>query len=299
MKIAFLGIGEMGIGMAENILAKNGALIFWNRTKDKPHVQELAEKGGELRQTVEEAVEGAEYVCINLTNDKAVWAVCEQVLPAVKRGTVIMDFSTIAPESACELAEKFSARGCTFLDCPVSGGSAGARAGTLAIMAGGDRAGFEQARPVLEMCGTNVRYMGASGAGQKAKLINQLLTWVNQAVVCEAMLLAEKVGIDLTALNKVLLTSWGRSWMLERSVERYIIPRDFESPSGVELMVKDYNLILKMAEKAGCAIPIAVEAKKPYDIAMESGLAKKDPSVILEVMERYNTHGGREGAHEK
>ena len=288
MKIAFLGIGEMGIGMAENILAKNGKLIFWNRTKNKPHVQELAQKGGELKQTVAEAVAEADYICINLTNDKAVSAVCEEVLPAVKHGALIMDFSTIAPESACTLAEKFAEKGCIFLDCPVSGGSAGAKAGTLAIMAGGDAEGFKRALPVLEMCGTNVRHMGKSGTGQKAKLINQLLTWVNQAVVCEAMLLAEKVGIDLTELNKVLLTSWGRSWMLERSVERYIIPRDFESPSGVELMVKDYNLILQMAEKAGCAIPIAVEAKKPYDIAMESGLAKKDPSVIIEVMERNN-----------
>jgi 3-hydroxyisobutyrate dehydrogenase len=144
---------------------------------------------------------------------------------------------------------------------------------------------------VLSMCGANIRHMGQSGLGQKAKLINQLLTWVNQAVVCEAMLLAEKSGIDLPNLYNVLKTSWGRSWMLERSVERYIIPRDFESPSGVELMVKDFNLILKMSEQVSCDIPISKKAKEPYDQAMAEGLAKKDPSVIIEVMERNNQKG--------
>lgn len=286
MKVAFIGIGEMGVGMAENILRKNGELIFWNRTKDKPHVLSLIKQGAELKDSIVQAVDGAEIVCINLTNDAAVQTVCKELMACVKAGMAVVDFSTVAPETACELAQSFATVGVQFIDCPVSGGSAGAKAGTLAMMAGGSKEAFEKAYPVLEMCGTNVRHMGPSGTGQKAKLINQLLTWVNQAVVCEAMLLAEKAGIDLTALNNVLKTSWGRSWMLERSVERYIIPRDFESPSGVELMVKDYNLILKMADQLNCEIPITREAKKPYDAAMQSGLAKKDPSVIIEVMEK-------------
>ncbi len=288
MKVAFVGIGEMGFGMAKNILQKNGSLLFWNRTKDKPHVLELVEAGATLTQELSDAVKEADYIGINLTNDNAVKAVCGELKSMVKPGAIIMDFSTDAPETAEEMAAMFKETGVDFLDCPVSGGSMGANAGTLAIMAGGSKEAFDKALPIMEMCGTNVRYMGKSGCGQKAKLINQLLTWVNQAVVCEAMLLAEKVGIDLAELNQVLKTAWGRSWMLERSVDRYIIPRDFESPSGVELMVKDYNLILKMAEKVHCAIPISVEAKKPYDIAMDTGYAKKDPSVIIEVMEKNN-----------
>lgn len=288
MNIAFIGIGEMGYGMADNILKKNGELIFWNRSKDKPHVLALVEAGAKLAQELAEAVADADFVCMNLTNDTAVSAVCDQLKDCLKPGTIVMDFSTVAPETANRIADEFAAKDVKFLDCPVSGGSAGAKAGTLAIMAGGDADAFQKALPIFNMCGNNICHMGPSGTGQKAKLINQLLTWVNQATVCEAMLLAEKAGINLTSLNNVLLTSWGRSWMLERSVSRYIIPRDFESPSGVELMVKDYNLILKMADQLGCAIPIAVEAKKPYDIAMETGLAKKDPSVIIEVMEKTN-----------
>ena len=291
MEIAFIGIGEMGAGMAENILKKNGKLTIWNRTRDKPHVKSLVESGAHLADTLEEAIFSAGCICFNLTSDVSVRAVAEEVLCHVKPGALLMDFSTISPDTARSVNGAFREKGAFYLDCPVSGGSAGARNGTLAIMVGGEEEKFRQGLPVFEMCGSNIQYMGESGLGQKAKLINQLLTWVNQAVVCEAMLLAERSGIDLPALYKVLSTSWGRSWMLERSVERYIIPRDFESPSGVELMVKDFNLILDMAQQAGCDIPIARTAKAPYDQAMEEGLAKKDPSVIIEVMERTNLKG--------
>jgi 3-hydroxyisobutyrate dehydrogenase-like beta-hydroxyacid dehydrogenase len=288
MNILFIGIGEMGVGMAGNILQKNSRLTIWNRTRDKPHVRDLLERGAVFAENLAAAVAEAEFICFNLTSEAAVEAVATDILPHIRPAAVVMDFSTISPDSAAALAKRFAGKGAFFLDCPVSGGSAGAKAGTLTIMAGGDKAAFEKAARVFRMCGENIRYMGASSLGQQAKLINQLLTWVNQAVVCEAMLLAEKAGIDLSSLYGALKTAWGRSWMLERSVERYIIPRDFESPSGVELMVKDFNLILKMAEKTGCAIPIARKAKEPYDQAMDEGLAKKDPSVIIEVMERNN-----------
>ena len=281
----------MGVGMAENLLKKNGKLTIWNRTKDKPHVRSLVEQGAILAQELKDAVEKFDFICINLTSDAAVRAVTQDIAEYISRGTIILDFSTISPNTAVEIMELFKQKGAYYLDCPVSGGSAGAKAGTLAIMAGGNEEALKMARPLLNMCGSNIQYMGESGLGQKAKLINQLLTWVNQAVVCEAMLLAEKSGIDIKSLYRVLLTSWGRSWMLERSVERYIIPRDFESPSGVELMVKDFNLILDMAKQVECDIPIAIKAKEPYDQAMVEGLAKKDPSVIIEIMEKNNRKG--------
>lgn len=276
----------MGFGMAKNLLAKNGSLTIWNRTKDKPHVKELLNLGAVLATELECSANCADFICLNLTADTAVRVVCERILESVRPETILLDFSTISPETAQEMNRLFSKRGAFYLDCPVSGGSAGANAGSLTIMAGGDEEAYNKALPLLKMCGTNVERMGESGLGQRAKLINQLLTWVNQAVVCEAMLLAKRSNIDLAPLNKVLSTSWGRSWMLERSVEKYIIPESFESPSGVELMVKDFNLIMKMAEKAGCTIPIAAKAKEIYDQAMEEGFAKKDPSVVIEIMEK-------------
>ncbi len=286
MRILFIGIGEMGVGMAENILQKNGALDIWNRTPDKPHVRHLVARGAAFVADLAAAAKEADFICFNLTSELAVGSVAADIAGHVKPGTILMDFSTISPDAVVAIARDFAARGAFFLDCPVSGGSTGAKAGTLAMMVGGDRTAFEKALPVLEMCGNNIRYMGASGLGQKTKLINQLLTWTNQAVVCEAMLLAEKSGIDLANLHSVLKTALARSWVFEHSVEQHIIPRDFDSPSGIELMVKDFGLIAKMADRAGCAIPFASQAKALYDQALSEGLIKKAPAVILEVMER-------------
>ena len=222
--------------------------------------------------------------------DAALKAVCSQMMEFLKPGTVVADFSTSGPDAAKELSAELKECGAYFLDCPVSGGAAGARNGTLAIMAGGDEEAYNKALPVLEMCGNNIHRMGESGTGQQAKLINQMLTWVNQAVVCEGMVLAEKAGIDLGELNEVLSTSWGRSWMLERSMKDFIIPKNFEERGGtLALMVKDFNLITKMADDLNCRIPITAAAKVPYDEAMDEGLSGMDPSVVFKAMEKLNT----------
>lgn len=286
MNILFIGIGEMGFGMAKNILVKNGSLSIWNRTKDKSHVKELINMGAVFADCLELSAKAADFICFNLTADAAVKSVADRLFDSIGPNTILIDFSTISPESAKELNSRFLEKGAFYLDCPVSGGSAGAVEGSLTIMAGGDENAYKAALPLLGMCGKNIECMGNSGLGQSAKLINQLLTWVNQAVVCEAMLLAKHSGMELAPLYKVLSTSWGRSWMLERSVEKYIIPENYDSPSGVELMVKDFNLIMKMAESVGCVIPIAAKAKEIYDQAMDEGFAKKDPSVVIEVMEK-------------
>ncbi len=284
MNILFIGIGEMGFGMSKNILAKNGSITIWNRTREKEHVNILINMGAQFASCLKDAVSNSDFICLNLSNDTAVLSVCNDIIPFIKKNSSIIDFSTISPDTAVKMCSLFAEAQAFYMDCPVSGGSQGALSGTLTIMAGGDMNIFETAKPLLEMCGTNIQYMGPSGLGQKAKLINQLLTWVNQAVVCEAMLLAEKSGINLSSLYTALSTSWGRSWMLERSVEKYIIPNKFEAPSGLELMVKDFNLITDMADNIGCEIPISRKAKEIYDQAMKEGLAKKDPSVIITVM---------------
>ena len=289
MNITFIGIGSMGKGMAENILKKNGNLTIWNRTRDKDAVNELISMGAEFRE-LSDAAGGADIICLNLTNAEALKAVISQMKEFLRPGTVVADFSTSGPDAAKEMAEELTECGAFFLDCPVSGGAMGARNGTLAIMAGGNEEAYKKALPVLEMCGNNIHRMGESGTGQQAKLINQLLTWVNQAVVCEGMVLADKAGINLAELNEVLSTSWGRSWMLERSMKDFIIPKDFTEKGGtLALMVKDFNLITKMADGLNCRIPITETAKVSYDAAMEAGLSGKDPSVVMQVMEKTYT----------
>jgi len=286
LRVLFIGIGEMGSGMAGNILAKNGSLTIWNRTVPKPHVDRLTERGATLARDLKQAAGEADFICINLTSDTAVDSVAADIMERVRPGTLLMDFSTISPDSAARLAQSFAERGSFFLDCPVSGGAEGAAKGALTIMAGGDRVAYHNALPLLEMCGTNIQYMGESGLGQKAKLINQLLAWVNQSAVCEAMLLAEKSGIDLQSLYQVLETAWGRSWMLERSVKQYIIPRDYHSSASVELICKDFAILDSIARQADCGIPITHKAKEWYDRALQEGHGNQDPAVIIELMRR-------------
>ena len=138
MNTLFIGIGEMGFGMAKNILLKNKSLVIWNRTKDKPHVNELMAMGAQFAENIGRAVSSADFVCFNLTEDKAVRAVAQTVVPYINKDTVILDFSTVSPDTAIGVNEMFNNAGAFYLDCPVSGGSAGAEAGTLTIMAGGE-----------------------------------------------------------------------------------------------------------------------------------------------------------------
>ena len=284
MRILFIGIGEMGSGMAGNILTKNSSLTIWNRTVPKPHVDRLMERGALFAHDLKQAAGESDFICFNLTSDDAVNAVAAGIAEYVRPGTVIMDFSTISPDSANRLSQGFAEKGSCFLDCPVSGGAEGAAKGALTIMVGGDSDAYQKAMPILEMCGANIQYMGESGLGQKAKLINQLLAWVNQSAVCEAMLLAEKSGIDLSSLYQVLETAWGRSWMLERSVKQYIIPREYDSSASIELICKDFAILERIAGQADYDIPITRSAKEWYDGAMKEGYAKKDPAIIIELM---------------
>ena len=289
MQILFIGIGYMGVGMAENILRKNGELFIWNRTKDKPFVLDLVSKGAVLIPDLKEAASKADFICFNLTTDADVKAVMPDVKAGMKEGSILMDFSTTSPKAAVELASVYLEKKSFYLDSPVSGGPEGAKAGTLAIMVGGDAEAFKKALPIFEMCGNNIQHMGPSGLGQKSKLVGHCLTWGNLAAVCEAMLLARKAGINLESLYKIVLTSWGRSWMFESSVARYIIPMDFDAPASFGTnMKKDYNLLFDMAREAGCELPIASVAKRTYEQAIEEGLGKNHPSVIIKVMEKNN-----------
>lgn len=221
-----------------------------------------------------------------LTADDAVKQVCGKLYPLVKRGSVIFDCSTTSPGCPKEMQAKFAEKGVGFLDAPVSGGIAGANAGTLTVMVGGAEKDFEAAKPVLQAFSSYLERMGGIGAGQTTKLINQLLTGVNQATVCEAMLLAEKAGLDMGKLYALLLTAWGYSKMLERSVKEYIIPKKYESAACLQLMNKDLRLTLQMANQLGYKAPITATAAHFYNAAQENGWGKEDHSAIIKVMEQ-------------
>lgn len=284
MKVAFLGTGAMGSGIAANIAAHGFSLRVWNSHIERAFP--LREKGAEICEDLAEAVKDADVIGMCLTADDAVKQVCGKLYPLVKRGSVIFDCSTTSPGCPKEMQAKFAEKGVGFLDAPVSGGIAGANAGTLTVMVGGAEKDFEAAKPVLQAFSSYLERMGGIGAGQTTKLINQLLTGVNQATVCEAMLLAEKAGLDMGKLYALLLTAWGYSKMLERSVKEYIIPKKYESAACLQLMNKDLRLTLQMANQLGYKAPITATAAHFYNAAQENGWGKEDHSAIIKVMEQ-------------
>lgn len=289
MKVTFIGIGQMGKNIALNILQQGHSLTVWNR-KDScwPNVQELIKQGAKYAENIAESVKDADIIGLSLASDDAVTSVLDEVYSTLKQGTIVVDFSTISPKCTKKISDKLACISVEFLDAPVSGGIQGAQDGNLTIMVGGDRDSYDKILPIFRAVGKNIHYLGSSGSGQVAKLINQILTGVNQAIVCEAMVIGEKSQIDLQELYNVLVTSWGNSRMLERSVPQYIIPRQYESAAYLDLMVKDLSIALKMAHDIGCNLPITQLTKRYYEVASSEGHGKLDHSYIFEIMRKEN-----------
>ena len=286
MRAAFLGLGAMGTGIASNIRKKGFLLNVWNK-KDRcyPNVEALQGIGAVGCEDIGAAVSGADIIGMSLTDDQAVTDVCGEILPHAQEGAVICDFSTISPSTSKDMHAFFAEGRVSYLDTPVSGGIQGANGGTLSVMVGGDYEGFQKARPILESVSSNYEYFGQSGSGSVAKLINQLLTAANQAIVCEAMLLAKKSGLDMQKLYDMLTVSWGSSKMLERSVTQYIIPEVYESSACIELMDKDLKLARQMADDFGLRIPIGGIVGDFFQEAVAQGLGRQDHAAIIKVMD--------------
>ncbi len=286
MKVTFLGVGDMGFGIASNIAAHGFDLTVWNR-----HIQRalpLGEKGAKVCEDLAEAVRDADAVGMCVIADPDVKELCESIYPYVKQGAVVFDCTTASPGCAQEMAKLFAEKGVSFLDTPVSGGKAGADAGTLAVMAGGEREAFDAVRPVLESFAGCLEYMGPSGAGKSTKLINQLLVAANQTAVCEAMMLAERAGLDLEQVYGVLRTAWGSSRMLERSVEPFIIPKNYDGGNCLYQLAKDLRLTLKMAEDIGCDLSVTRTSHRYYQTAEDAGWGRQDIAAIIKIMEQEN-----------
>jgi 3-hydroxyisobutyrate dehydrogenase-like beta-hydroxyacid dehydrogenase len=289
MKVAFLGIGNMGRHIAANLLKARFDLTVWNR-RDAcwGNVEALVKQGAGCSEKIRDAVAGADFIGFSLASDEAVRAVVDEAGDALKRGAILFDTSTISTASVLELSARLSGRGVSYLDAPVSGGIQGAEDASLTVMVGGDEPAFAKCLPLLQAIGSTIVYMGASGAGQATKLINQMLTAVNSTVVCEAMVVAKKAGLDLRKVYDVLVKSWGGSRMLERSVLQYIIPERYESAACLEIMSKDLTHLIALARDVGYRVPLTELTKRFYDEARDGGMGKLDHTYLIEIMKDKN-----------
>jgi 3-hydroxyisobutyrate dehydrogenase-like beta-hydroxyacid dehydrogenase len=300
MRVGFIGLGNMGGSMAANLLRSGFELVVFNRTRAK--AEALAAAAGARRARVAgspaEVARDADVVCACLADvaaSREVFLGPGGLIESARSGQVLIDHSTVDLGTSRACFEAARARGADFLDAPVSGGPEGAAAGTLSIMAGGDAAAFERARPVLEAMGKTVLHMGASGAGTATKLINQLLVGVHSVAACEALLIGERAGVDRERLLRVLSSAWGQSRMLER-IAPAVRERRLE-PSGAPLrnLLKDLGIIDRLGADLAVPLPTAREAKRIYEALAAAGRSDWDVAAPIAWLEERAGDGGPPG----
>ncbi len=286
IKIAVLGTGLMGAPMAARLIAAGHAVAVWNRTRAK--TAPLAARGARVADTPAEAVAGAEAVIAMLENGPVVERVLFELgaAEALAPDTLVIDMSSIPPATARDHAARIEALGARHLDAPVSGGTVGAEAGTLTIMAGGAKEDFARAAPVFAPLG-RATHVGPHGAGQLAKLANQIIVGVTIGAVAEALLLAAAGGADPAAVREALRGGFADSRILELHGQR-MIERTFLPGGRSAIQLKDLETIVAAAKDAGLALPFSETARALFESLVAGGGGDYDHSALLLELERRN-----------
>ena len=294
MKIGFIGLGHMGGPMCANLLARGHAVKAWDVV---PALLEKAVTQGASRATsVADCVAGAEVVITMLPSSAHVRSVyCGEsgVIAHAKAGTLLIDSSTIDPLTAREVAFDALAKGLAMVDAPVSGGTAGAEAGSLTFMVGGAAADFEAARTLLACMGRNIVHCGASGNGQVAKICNNLMLAVGMIATSEAMALATALGMDAKVFAGIVNTSSGRCWSSDTYnpypgvLDGVPASRGYSGGFGTDLMLKDLTLVTEAAKSARVPVLMGAVAQQVYQKHSVDGHGGADfSSVILQYLKR-------------
>jgi 3-hydroxyisobutyrate dehydrogenase/2-hydroxy-3-oxopropionate reductase len=284
MSVGFIGLGNMGQGMADNLLAKGAEPIVYTRTQSK--IEAMIERGADGASSSADLVSKVDVVLACLPSvQTSMDVIVGEIVPALEPGQIVVDHSTVDIVTSRQCAQAVEDKGAMFIDAPISGGPTGAEAGTLAIMCGGSDEAFTKALPYLELMGANVKLMGPNGAGTAMKLINQLLVGVNCAAAAEAFALANRAGVDITAAGELLNVSWGNSVMVGRSYP-ITAARDFaDSAAPVRNLDKDLGIIKDLAENEGLSLELASKSYELFHEMMDKGWDENDIAGVLEVIE--------------
>ncbi len=280
MKIGFVGLGNMGSGMANNILKKienKSDLYVYTRTPEK--ISKMAEKGASGCTSLEDLVSKVDIIltCLpNVETSRNLIMGNGGICDLANSDQVIVDHSTVDVKTSKDCYEFARNKDVNFLDAPISGGPGGAADGTLTIMVGGKEEIFNKAKPAFEMMGKKISHMGPSGAGTAMKLVNQLLVSTNTVAAAEAFVLAEQAGVNLESAIDILNTSWGRSMMIERNGP-ITVNKEFEnSPAPLRNLVKDLGIIKELLIQLGLDLPVTMASSSVVDTTMGLGLQEPD-----------------------
>ena len=287
MAVACLGLGALGAPMALNLLRAGHPLTVYNRSPGR--LEPLVAAGAQAASTPAEAVAGADRVLVCVSDDAALRSVLleqpQAAIHGLQAGSLVIDCSTVSPAASVAVATALAARGVGYMDAPVTGGTAGARAGTLSVLVGGSAADLERARPLLAVIGQRISHFGGVGAGQQAKAVNQVLVAGSYAAVAEALALAERLGLDQPQVVEALRGGAAGSWALEHRSAGMIADH---YPLGFKLALhrKDLAIALAAAADAELALPITAEVAALEDALIAAGEGEQDVSVLARWYQR-------------
>ncbi len=284
-KLGFIGLGIMGKGMALNLLKKGFDVCVWNRTKSK--TEELVSAGATAGDSPADVTAKSDiiFICVSDTPDVEAVVLGENgVLETVKAGSLVIDHSTISPQTTKDIAAKIEAKGAKMLDAPISGGNEGAANGTLSIMIGGDSDQVERAMPYLEAMGKTITHVGAQGAGQSVKLVNQILVIGTMVSLGEAMLFAQASGLDMQKTLDAVSGGAAGSWTLSNRGPQ-VAQRDWRPGFTIDLQQKDLRLVLEAADQMAVPAMTTSLAFNLYRTLQAKGLGHEGNHAIVKALE--------------
>jgi len=287
-RVGFVGLGTMGASMAANLARAGAPLTVWNRTPGKAAA--LLELGAQETATPAALAASSDVVLICVSDTPDVEAVLfgpDGVSQGVRPGSLVVDFSTISPSSTVAFGERLAELGVGMVDAPVSGGSEGARLGTLTVFLGGEESYVARARPILEAIGRTFTHMGPLGSGQAAKAVNQVIICGYYSSVAEGLALGVRAGLDPKRLVEALSGGAAQSWVLANRSGRMIEGR---YPPGFRLALhrKDLAIALELASSLGLRLPVAQLTAGLEDGLLASGRGDEDMSVLMDAIEGKN-----------
>lgn len=285
MKIGFIGLGVMGRPMAGHLIAAKHE-VYLNRVKEAS--QHLVEAGGKPVSAAREVAEASEVVILMLPDTPDVEAVLfgeDGVAQGLSRGKLVIDMSSISPVATKTFASRIGELGGAYVDAPVSGGEVGAKAASLTIMVGANPSDFEQARPLLELMGKNITLVGEVGAGQTAKVANQIIVGLTIEAVAEGLAFAKAAGADPAKVRQALMGGFAASRILEVHGER-MINGTFDPGFRVRLHRKDIGLAVNAASSLELSLPHTASLQQMMNKALAEGLGDQDHSALFELLDK-------------
>ncbi len=284
-RVGYIGLGIMGSGMARNLLKAGHTLIVHNRSR--AIVDEFAREGAIPANCPREVAAQSDFVCTNLPDSPDVEQVVlgpHGIIEGAHEGLIYIDHSTIKPETARKIAAELARVGVPALDAPVSGGDIGARAGTLSIMVGGPKEAFDRALPLFQAMGKTITWVGESGAGQIAKVANQIVVAGTMVAMAEALVLAQKAGVDPQRVVQAISRGAAQCWALDNKPPK-IFKRDLSPGFKAYMQAKDLKICIDTGRTYHTPLPLTAVAHQLYEAMVSMGYGELDNSAVITVLE--------------